>query len=146
MQELMLIQNPDVRSQAMSLAHEIRETEGVDMGTALSEAWSELSNPGEGNPISRKTVKKVAKDVGTSGLLLLAVAGLVIHRLIAKQWIWETIQIGQLKQRAIAEAQRIASPKSNPGVVGHQSVVPLAPPIYDQWGRQTGEGITVITP
>lgn len=131
-EELMLL-NPD-KSEIMVRAHELRADEDMSMSEALELAWSEV---GEGNPRVRKAVKKVAEDVGTSGLLLLAVAGLVAHRLIAKQWIWETIQIGRMKQRAVAEAERIAQPKGNPHE--HHSVSP-AP--YDR----TQEIVHLIMP
>jgi len=41
-ERLELVVAPDMRSEAMSLAHQIREEEGVDMGTALEEAWAQL--------------------------------------------------------------------------------------------------------
>jgi len=48
MNELMLIPNPDLRSEAMVRAGELRG-EGYDASEALSEAWAEVR--GEDNPI-----------------------------------------------------------------------------------------------
>ena len=141
-EQLMLVPNPD-KSEVMCRAHELKADEGMSMSEALELAWSEY---GEGNPRVRKAVKKVAESEGVS-VLLSAGVGLVIHRLITKQWLWELIELSRQKKLAVAEAQRIAAqPKSNPSPPGYKTYIPILPAVVDEHGRTREEPISVIMP
>lgn len=73
----------DIRSEVMTLAGELRG-EGLDASEALEQAWAEVK--GETNPPKRE--ESTVEPSGLTWLLLLAGAGLISYRLIAKKWPW----------------------------------------------------------
>jgi hypothetical protein len=96
---LALVENP--ASEAMSLAHQIREETGADMSEALSEAWSQLK--GEENPLEREIIipnppkRRRSKATTTfepsafTWLLLAGGAFTLIWYLVKKEWWWRSI-------------------------------------------------------
>lgn len=81
----------DLSSQAMVLAHELRESEDLPMGEALSEAWSQLrgEDDDDGNPLD---IVNPLKASGTTKYLMLAGIGYLawcgIGYLKSKTWTW----------------------------------------------------------
>jgi hypothetical protein len=94
---LALVENP--ASEAMSLAHQIREETGADMSEALSEAWSQLKgeeNPLEGeipNPPKRRRSKATTtfEPSTFTWLLLAGGAFTLIWYFVKKEWWWKSI-------------------------------------------------------
>ena len=98
----------ELQTEVMSRAGELRG-EGLDASEALSQAWDEFrgeDNPGEylalleNNPVSKAT--------GLPAILVIAGIGLVIYRLVKKEWPWQSLGRRELQRRVIAS-------KNNPG-------------------------------
>jgi len=115
-------------AQAMTLAHTLRETEGLPMDEALREAWTMVRGDEDAlNPLDELWENPEASPILM--LALLAGAGVGIYRLVKKEWPWETIAKERAKKAAVAEAQRIARLKASQGahVLEYHSVIPLQP-------------------
>ena len=129
MEQLQLIPygNPDA-SEAMSLAHELREEEGLDMGEALSEAWR-IINLNERPRPRRRSNPVEGLSVGT----LLLVAGLgyfVWCGLKSSQigtWTWTPWKQTIGRRLPVKPIQQIAGPTMYPSRDGYERVTLIVP-------------------
>ena len=159
MQNLELIEapNPDVRSEVMSRAGELR-SQGYDASDALSMAWSELEGDGAdagedydlmletrpkgrrpraSNPSSETSIVGVVLIVGA-----LAYFGACVYQWSkTKTWSWTPWKTTVPVSRRLPIARIVSRPNFDATIIDHHSVKP----IYQ--GRDfTEETITLITP
>jgi len=154
----LVVANPDLRSEAMSLAHEIKESEGVDMGTALEQAWAELKGEEwddmelvEANPPKRRRNITETQAGGLGSILVVAGLGYLGWCWYGQRqtgvWSWQPWKsIGEMtKQRLQLQAlARRNNPTPPPVHLSGYST--LGPERRDEFGRVVAEETGCILP